>query len=162
MATVQAGDAIVYTYTAMLENRKVIEMSSEDVAKKIGSYDPERFYGPREVTVGSGKLLPGLDRAVIGMSEEEEKVVVLSPEQGYGERDRSRIRRVPRSAFEKRDIVAKEGMRVKMSGGIAWVTNVSEEEVEVDLNHPLAGRTLIVHIKVERIESAQTCGENNA
>jgi len=151
MARVQAGDTILYSYTAMLENREMIETSSEEVAKENGLYDPERSYGPREATVGVGKLLKGLDDAVIGMAEGEEKEVVLLPALTYGDRDPNRIQRLSRSAFEKSRIVPKKGMRINMSEGRAWVTSVSEEEVEVDFNHPFAGRKLVFNIKVERV-----------
>jgi FKBP-type peptidyl-prolyl cis-trans isomerase SlyD len=99
---------------------------------------------------GQGNIVEGLEKALTGKSAGEKLSVKVSPEEGYGERDKSRVQQVPKEAFEEADQI-KPGMRFQTHTedgmAIVTVTAVSGETVTIDANHPLAGETL--HFEVE-------------
>jgi FKBP-type peptidyl-prolyl cis-trans isomerase SlyD len=100
---------------------------------------------------GSGKILPGLEKELEGLEEGDKKAVDLSPERGYGQRDPEAVRKVSRSAFREPDSIQvgqrvsgeSEGKRFE-----AKIVDVKPDVVTLDMNHPLAGRTLQFHLEV--------------
>ncbi len=107
---------------------------------------------PFEFQVGSGSVIPGLDKAVIGMKVGDEKDVSMGPDEAYGEYDESLMHSVPKDEM-KANFEPKEGMAISvmLENGArvpAFIKEVSDAEIVIDLNHPLAGKTLHFHIKV--------------
>jgi peptidylprolyl isomerase len=107
---------------------------------------------PFEFQVGSGSVIPGLDKAVIGMKVGDEKDVSMEPDEAYGEYDESLMHRVPKDEM-KANFEPKEGMAISvmLENGArvpAFIKEISSAEIVIDLNHPLAGKTLHFHIKV--------------
>ncbi len=101
---------------------------------------------PLEFEVGAQQVIPRFEQAVIGMKPGEKKEIVISPAEGYGEYNLNLVKKVPRNQLPQ-DQVPKSGMvlMVKLPDGTqlpAKITSVTEETVTVDLNHPLAGKTL--------------------
>ena len=119
---------------------------------------------PFEFQVGAGMVIPGLDDAVVGMALNGEKDIVVTPDFGYGEYNDEMVQSFPiediRQQFEPQ-----EGMMVgvQMENGMqvpATITSVTDTEVSIDLNHPLAGKTLYFHVKVVEInDDARYCNE---
>lgn len=114
----------------------------------------ERHGGePLEFVVGSGMLVPGFEKAVEGMAQGDEKEVTLKPEEAYGEVNPQYIQKLPKDKFPAE---AKEGMMIGIPtpmGQIpATIKSIGEDFVELDMNHPLAGKTLIFKIKVVSFE----------
>ena len=100
---------------------------------------------------GTGSLLPKLEAAIEGMEPGDRFDVTLSPADGYGEVDPSRILDLPKSAFEVNGEVREDllvpGNTIPMlnsMGGVipGVVLEVSEDSVKMDLNHQMAGKTL--------------------
>ena len=113
---------------------------------------------PLEYLHGRGDIVTGLERELEGKPLGFEQTVVVAPEDGYGVRDERGVRRVPREAFPP-GVELKVGMDFVAQApngarAILWVTDISEEDVEVDLNHPLAGTTLHFDVKVVDIRAA--------
>lgn len=111
---------------------------------------------PIEYTHGEGSIIPGLERKLEGMSVGEEKKVQISPEEGYGELNPDAFREVPREHLPT-DVEIEEGMMFQMQtpAGEAMPVTVSEikpENVVLDLNHPLAGKTLEFDVKIVSVE----------
>jgi peptidylprolyl isomerase len=107
---------------------------------------------PFEFQVGSGSVIPGLEKAVIGMKVGDEKDVSMEPDEAYGEYDESLMHRVPKDEM-KANFEPKEGMAISvmLENGArvpAFIKEISNAEIVIDLNHPLAGKTLHFHIKV--------------
>ena len=107
---------------------------------------------------GAGNIVPGLERALLGRTVGDRFKSVIAPEDGYGERQGPGPQAVPRSRFPK-DAELEEGMQIFAQGpnGDAfplWVVDVSDKEVMVDHNHPLAGVTLHFDVEVTDIRSA--------
>ena len=102
--------------------------------------------------IGEGEIIPGLEEALIGMKEGEEKEIKIPPEQAYGNRNPELMKQIPRKSLPK-DKKIEAGMMLVMTApnGMqmpAVIKEVSEKEITLDLNHPLAGKTLNFKIKI--------------
>ena len=107
---------------------------------------------------GHSRLLPGLQRAIAGMSVGDEKDVVVAPADGYGERDSDAFELVPLDTFPP-DLELTKGMGLNMrdqEGQVykAYVSEISPEGVMLDFNHRLAGETLHFHVKIAALRAA--------
>lgn len=109
---------------------------------------------PLTFVQGSGQILPGLEKELEGLNEGDKKEVKLPPESGFGERDPEALHKVSRSAFRDPENI-EVGQRVTgESGGKrfeASITDVRPDEVTLDMNHPLAGRTLEFQVEVVEV-----------
>ena len=107
---------------------------------------------------GSGNLVPGLEAALEGNGEGDAVSVTVEPAEGFGDRDENLIQQVPKSAFEGVESI-EAGMRFQASdesgqGRIVTVTEVADDEVTVDANHPLAGVPLNFDVNVVEVRAA--------
>jgi FKBP-type peptidyl-prolyl cis-trans isomerase 2 len=137
---VKSGDKIKVEYTGSFENGEVFDAS-------------EKHGQPLEFEAGKGMVVPGFDAAVIGMKVGEEKEVTLKPEEAYGMPNEQAIQKVPKDKFPAE---AKEGMMigVPLPNGQqmpAVIKKIDEKEVTIDMNHPMAGKTLVFKIKIVSI-----------
>ncbi len=123
-------------------------------------FDTSRNGQPLEVKVGEGQVIKGFEDALIGMAATEKKKITLSPDQAYGERDESlertfdRLQMPHEMDFVPGDMVAlqtSQGQRVPVQ-----VKSIDDQKVVVDLNHPLAGETLIFDLEVMGISDQST------
>lgn len=137
---VKKGSKILVDYEGRFENGEVFDSSS-----KHGE--------PLEFVAGEGMVVKGFDSAVIGMNVGDEKEVKILPKDGYGEINIGAIRSFPRTGFPP-TIKVGMGIGVPLPGGghmPARISKVTEKEVTIDLNHPLAGKTLIFKVKIVKI-----------
>ncbi len=107
---------------------------------------------------GRGQIVPGLEGALEGMGVGEGKQVVVPPTQGYGEHDTRGVQEVPRAMFPQ-DAELRPGMRLAAQTDSGEVIPIGIREVKgdtvlVDLNHPLAGKTLHFDVTVRDIRDA--------
>ncbi len=77
--------------------------------------------------------------------------VELSPDKGYGERDPGKMRLVPLRRFREKGIDPTPGSQIEFDGRPAVVRAVGAGRVQVDYNHPLAGRTLVYDVSIEKV-----------
>ena len=110
---------------------------------------------PIAFTVGSGEMIDGFDAAVVGMSEGEKKTITLSPTEAYGEVNPDAYTTLSRTAFPD-DFPVEDGGRVPLTGPnnehfVGVISKFDDDEVTVDLNHPMAGKTLNFDIEVVEI-----------
>ncbi|WP_175060057.1 peptidylprolyl isomerase [Thermococcus sp. 2319x1] len=152
---VEKGDFVVFNYIGRFENGEIFDTTYEDIAKEAGIYVEDRAYGPLGANVGVGELIPGIDEALIGMQIGEKKTIVVPPEKGYGMPRDDLIIDVPIEEFEKAGIEPVEGAYIMTDSGIARITAVTEENVTLDFNHPLAGKTLTFEVEIVDIEKAR-------
>ena len=115
---------------------------------------------PISFTVGSGNVIPGFDKAVIGLSEGDRKTFEVNPEDAYGPIVEDAVRTFPKTQFPE-GFVFDVGTQVQaqMENGnnvLARITEVKEEEVQVDFNHPYAGQTLSFNIEIVEVHREQT------
>ncbi|KPJ81376.1 MAG: peptidylprolyl isomerase [Gammaproteobacteria bacterium SG8_30] len=106
---------------------------------------------------GAGNIIPGLESALEGKEAGEKLAVTVEPGQGYGDRDERLVQDVPRAAFKDVQELA-PGMQFQAQGPqgtrLVVVTQVAEETVTVDANHPLAGQTLHFEVEVAEVRDA--------
>ena len=111
---------------------------------------------PMVCKVGNGSLIEGFDTALIGMKEGEKKTVEIPPDKAYGEYREGGIMDVPSSAFHENFSpevgAAVYGRNDKGEEILATIVSFDEENVKLDFNHPMAGKTLNFEITVEGVE----------
>ena len=113
---------------------------------------------PLKYLHGAQNIVPGLEAALDGKAAGDQLKVVLKPEDAYGDVNPALIQKVPRQAFEGVSEI-KPGMQFQAQGPggqvqLITVMEVSEEEVTVNGNHPLAGQELHFDVKVEEVRAA--------
>ena len=108
---------------------------------------------------GHGNLVSGLERALEGKQDGNTLAVVVSPSEGYGERDEALIQRVPKRALQGSGEI-KKGMQfqARTDDGMRLftVTGVIGDMVALDGNHPLADQTLHFDVEVVGVREATT------
>lgn len=138
MAPVKDGDNVHIHYTGSLPDGSVFDSSE--------GRDPLAF------TVGSGQIIPGLDKALPGMEVGEKKRVEIPPEEAYGAHNPDGVLEVPRAEIPA-EIPLEAGLRLEMRTPQGQpvpvtVTEVTETTVTLDSNHFLAGKTLVFEFEV--------------
>lgn len=108
--------------------------------------------GPVKIQLGYAQVFPGFEDNVLGMEIGEEKQVILSPEEAFGEMDPLLLEKVPKSQFpsdeeipvgKQIDYIGPNGM-----SSPAWIRLVEDAFVIIDMNPPLAGKTIKLTLKV--------------
>jgi FKBP-type peptidyl-prolyl cis-trans isomerase SlpA len=113
--------------------------------------DTTRRGDPAMLTVGDGNLLPGFEAVLIGMCSGDDAQVLLEPEHAFGPRRQENVQIFRRDRFSS-ELSLEEGLIVSFNGpggelpGV--VRRVMEEHVEVDFNHPLAGRRILFDVSI--------------
>ena len=114
---------------------------------------------PVDFVVGDGSLLPGFERVIFGMSAGERHMFTVSPENAFGQPNDNNVQYLPRDQFEE-DLELEIGLVFSFadaSGGEVpgMIIAFDEDEVTVDFNHPLSGRTILFDVLVHRVEPAE-------
>lgn len=116
------------------------------------TFDSSSGREPLEFKVGNGDVIKGFDEGVTGMSVGQKKTVHIPADEAYGQKDDNRVVEFPRANFPP-DMHPEVGMQLNMTNGSGQVipvviTEVGEESVMLDANHPLAGQDLIFDIEL--------------
>lgn len=142
MTTAQKGNRVQVHYTGRLKSGEV--------------FDSSRGKQPLEFEVGGGMMIAGFDKAVNGMQVGDQKTVEIPSAEAYGERRDEMIIDVPRQQVPA-DITPEVGQQLAISNGggqqmPVTITEVTEEKVVLDANHPLAGKDLVFDIELVNIQ----------
>jgi FKBP-type peptidyl-prolyl cis-trans isomerase SlyD len=146
MKTIQSNARVVLEYTLRDDKGVVLDSSDADDGEPI------------VYVHGYGMLVPGLEAALVGLAVGEAKDVIVTPEEGFGDRDEELVLEIDRSEFPdpknvslEDEVVAEspDGDEVPMR-----VVEVKKDTVVVDANHPLAGVTLRYSVKVTEVAAA--------
>lgn len=139
---VEKGDKVRVSFVGRFKDGVVFERSLDEE--------------PLEFVVGCGEVLEALDKAVLGMKLNEEKIVEVSCEEGYGPRRDDLIIAIPKNTVSKElNPFIGEVLVMKMPDGDrvpATVRDVKEDAIIMDANPPFAGKDLIFDIKIEGID----------
>ena len=116
-------------------------------------FDSSEGRDPLEFQLGSGQVIPGFDAAVTELEVGGSTTVNIVAADAYGDRVDEAIQEVPLSAFPD---APEEGMMVELSAPdgrrlAAVVNTIGEENVELDFNHPLAGKDLTFDIELVEV-----------
>ena len=134
---VKNGDKIKVHYTGTLDNGE--------------QFDTSMGREPLEFEVGSGQLIKGFDDAVVGMKIGDEKTIKLKPSEAYGESDPKLVQSLPFTPREDFDPKPGQVLALQDPTGRevrAFIKEVKDDSITLDLNHPLAGKNLNFKIKV--------------
>jgi len=141
VAAAKNGDMVKVHYTGKLDDGTVFDSST--------GREPLQF------TVGEHEVIPGFEEAVVGMNQSESKTVKVPADAAYGPRFDEMVLKVDRSRLPQ-DFEPQVGQQLQMkrSDGhtiIVTVSEVSESDVTLDANHPLAGKDLVFDIELVEI-----------
>ncbi|MEK6776346.1 MAG: peptidylprolyl isomerase [bacterium] len=160
---IQKESHVTMDYKLSLESGEVVDKSQPNE--------------PIEFICGYSQIIPGLEKELMGRKESESFQAVIQPEDGYGEYVSELIQKVPISHFPE-DLELKVGMtfQSKSPQGMPVtfvVSGIDNDMAEIDLNHPLAGKTLVFDIviksvrqasqeEIEEINSMSSCDQGDA
>lgn len=140
LSKVKEGDTVKVHYTGKLNDGSVFDTSREREE-------------PLEFTLGQGQLIPGFEKAVEGMEIGDSTTVEIPTDEAYGERRDDLELEVSREELPD-NIEPEVGMQLQMQqqqNGKAipvQITDVTDEKVKLDANHPLAGKDLTFDIEL--------------
>jgi FKBP-type peptidyl-prolyl cis-trans isomerase SlyD len=141
--TIDADKVVTFHYSLRDQEGTLIE-SSEGKAPVIYMH-------------GHANIVPGLEREMTGKRGGDKFSATVPPEQAYGPRDANAVQRVPLKHLATRGrIVPGQMVAVNTNQGArhARVLKVGHFNVDLDLNHPLAGRTLVFDIEIVDVRAA--------
>lgn len=142
MATAKQGDTVHVHYTGRLEDGTV--------------FDSSKGKSPIEFVLGTGHVIPGFEKAVEGLSVGEETSATVPSEDAYGPRSDELVMDVPVDNFpgsdaptvgQRFEMRTPDGQKVPVT-----VTEIGDDTVQIDANHPLAGRKLAFDLELVKID----------
>ena len=141
MAEAKTGDTVHIHYTGRLQDGSVFDTSKDR--------DPLSF------TLGEGQVIPGFENAVTGMEPGESKITTIPSTEAYGPRREELELSMPRTQFpDGMDPEVGQQLQMRTEEGQSFqvtVTGTDEEAVQLDANHPLAGKDLTFDIQLVKI-----------
>ncbi|AKB17847.1 peptidylprolyl isomerase [Methanosarcina sp. WWM596] len=149
--TVEKGDYLLIDYTGKLENGTVFDTTLKEKALEAGIYSEEKKYGPFFFRAYTGQVIKGIDAGVLGMREGEEKTLKIAPEEAYGEYKDYLVQKIPLSRLELKEPPKAGKIIITPGGREVKVIDSTETYAILDFNHELAGKTLILEIRLVSI-----------
>ncbi|MFC1684659.1 peptidylprolyl isomerase [Pseudomonadota bacterium] len=142
MTQAKNGDTVMVHYTGTLDDGTQFDSS-------VGGE-------PLEVTLGEGGVIPGFEQALEGMAVGDKKTVNIPVEEAYGEAHSELVQEIPRDQIPA-EIELEIGVQLQAEGPqgpfVVTVTDLAEETVTLDGNHPLAGKALNFDLELAEIKS---------
>jgi len=150
--TLEKGNFILINYTAKVkETNEVFDTTLEETAKKEHLHKEGEIYEPKLVVIGEGWVLKALDENLTTMELNKPQTVEIPPDKAFGPRDPDKIKRVPLKQLLAKDIHNPTiGMRIDYNGKMATIRSIGAGRVLLDFNLPLAGRTLVYDVTVDK------------
>ena len=141
MSQAKTGDTVTVQYTGTLEDGTV--------------FDSSQNREPLTFTIGSGDLIPGFEKAVVGMEPGQTRTATFAPDEAYGERSDELVFSIPRDQLpDEVDPEVGDRLEAKDPDGNRFAVSVAAldgDTVTLDANHPLAGRDLTFEIELVEI-----------
>lgn len=139
---VKNGDTVTIHFTGSLEDKTVFESSIDSK--------------PLIFKVGNTEVIIGIDEAVIGMKEGQEKEIHISSDKAYGPIEKELIIKINKDELPKKlELKLNSELHIPNEDGDPYrvrISDITEDSVELDGNHPLAGKNLIFKIKIVEIK----------
>jgi len=141
MTQAKAGDTVRIQYTGTLSDGT--------------QFDSNVGGEPLQFTLGSGEVIRGLDSRIPGMTVGESATIAIASDEAYGPHDPAKIQKVPRDRVPAEvdlQVGMQLGARTESGQQIAFtVVDLTEDELTIDANHPLAGKDLTFDIQLVEI-----------
>jgi len=149
--SVEKGDFIYIDYVAKVkETSEVFDTTMEEVAKKERLYKEGEIYESKLIVVGEGWMLKALEESLSNFELKKTASIEIPPENAFGPRDPEKVRLVPLRRLTTRGITPQPGMRIELDGKLATVRTMGSGRVQLDFNPPLAGKTLVYDVTVQK------------
>jgi len=149
--SIQKSDFILVDYTGKVkETGEVFDTTSEETAKENKFYKEGEIYEPRLVVVSEGWVLKALDEALLTFKIRKNETVEIPPESAFGNRDPEKVKLVPLRRLAARGITPKLGAQIEYDKRLATVRTMGSGRVTLDFNPPLAGKTLVYEVTVQK------------
>jgi FKBP-type peptidyl-prolyl cis-trans isomerase SlpA len=115
---------------------------------------------PMTVTLGRGEMAEGLELALIGLSAGDEQTIDIGPDLAFGFIDETLFRALPRAEFDP-ELELEPGLIIEFANEDGdtlpgTITSFDDNQVQVDLNHPLAGQTVRYSVKIVAVDNEAT------
>lgn len=147
----QKGDFILIDQVGKVkETGEVFDTTMEETAKKERLYKEGEIYEPKLIIIGEGWVLKTLDESLTTMEIGKKTPVEIPPKKAFGERDPEKVKRVSLRHLTAKGITPTLGMRVEHNGKMATVRAMGAGRVLLDFNPPLAGKTLVYEVTVQK------------
>ena len=135
------GTKVQLTFSLSLEAGDVIDSTGDKAA---------------EFVVGDGKLLPGFENALFGLHAGDERRLEIEPEAAFGKPNEENVQRIKRASFQT-NMALTEGLMMSFADAQnaelpGVIVGIDDMYVEVDFNHPLAGKTIIFDVAIKQVE----------
>lgn len=140
-----------------ISKHKVVEIHYQLKDRDGDIIDSSRGQAPLAYIHGIGNIIPGLEKELEGKNTGDSLKAVIKPEDAYGIYEEKLVHKVPMSNFkDKSQIKVDAQFRVELEDGprLATITQIENDEVTVDMNHPLAGEELHFEVEVLTIRDA--------
>ena len=142
MSKVKDGDTVKVHYTGTLKDGQVFDTSAERE--------------PLEFTLGQGQLIPGFEKAVVGMEVGDSTSVEIPTDEAYGESREDLVINVPKDQLPD-EVEPKVGMQLQVNQENGQpipvrITEIADDDLTLDANHPLAGKDLKFDIELVEIK----------
>ncbi len=124
------------------------------------TFDSSEGREPLEFEVGSGMVIQGFDDGVTGMAVGEKKTIHIPADEAYGQKEEDRVMEFPIDRFPP-DMKPEVGMQLNMNNGQGQnipvvITEIKEDAVILDANHPLAGEDLVFDLELVDIVNSKS------
>lgn len=163
MAQAQQGNTVRVHYTGTLSDGSIFDSSETVEQESCGcscssggcGTDSDCGSEPLEFTIGAGNVIPGFEKAVLGLAVGESVTVTIPADEAYGQRHEQMVAVVERSELSG-EIEPVEGQQLEVvlqdgSSMPVLITEVTDSSVTLDANHPLAGQDLTFAIRLVEI-----------
>ena len=149
--TFKKGQLILLDYTAKIKDSgEIFETTIEDEAKKHSLHEPNVKYMPKLVSVGEGWVLKGLDDALSETTSGDKKTIEVSPDKGFGERDKGKVRMIPLRKLGEDAEKVSVGDTVEIDNKKGIIRYIGSGRVQVDYNHRYAVKTILYDINIKK------------
>ncbi len=152
---IKKGDFVEIDFTARIKEGKVFDTTLESEAAKAGMLKEDnekerRKYKPFRLCVGEEMLLHGLDSGLVDKELEKWYEIELTPEEAFGKRNAKLIKTFSLGSFVKKGMMPVPGEFVNVNDMVAKIMNVSGGRVVLDFNNPLADKTVVYKLKINK------------
>ncbi len=142
---------------ATVKDKKVVQMSYTGTLSDGSVFSQSEKDKPLEFMVGEGRIIPALEKQLLGMKAGDKRKITIKAVDAYGEYDKSALKEFPKNVFPK-DATFTVGERfvVQTPNGPypIKIAEVKDKSVVVDFNHPLAGKDLTFDVLIVKIRDA--------
>mgnify|MGYP001611061648 CR=1 FL=1 len=153
---VEPGKTITFDYAAGFTNGTLFDTSIEEAAKKAGIYNPNRAYQPVTLRYGEDPLLLGYAETLLGMKEGEVKNIIIPPGKAYGNLIENSTIKLPKARIQDQGEMRIGGVITIIGPNNeqipAYIKEIGNENLTLDLNHPLAGHYVQFSIILRSVE----------